>query len=104
MHDLDTASLRRFALKIKFDYLTSDQRWRLFVAHAPKLAKAETATYRQAVNSLNNLTPGDFATIRRQATLLHLTLSADDLLQRLTEESRVKGDAIRRPIGFIRTP
>ena len=104
MQRLDAASLRRFALKIKFDYLTSDQRWRLFVAHAPKLAKAETATYRQAVNSLNNLTPGDFATIRRQATLLHLTLSADDLLQRLTEESRVKGDAIRRPIGFIRTP
>ena len=104
MHDLDAASLRRFALKIKFDYLTSEQRWRLFVAHAPKLAKAETATYRQALNTLNNLTPGDFATIRRQATLLHLTLSADDLLHRLTQESRAKGDAIRRPIGFIRTP
>ncbi len=104
MHDLDTASLRRFALKIKFDYLTSEQRWRLFVAHAPKLPKAETAIYRQALNTLNNLTPGDFATIRRQATLLHLTLSADDLLHRLTQESRAKGDAIRRPIGFIRTP
>ena len=48
-----------------------------------------------------NLTPGDFANVRRQATLLDLTLTADELLNRLKQECRSKSNGGNRPAGFI---
>ena len=70
MSKLDEASLRRFALKIKFDYLKPEQRWRLFAEQVKRIAPSKAALYRAALNQMNNLTPGDFATVRRQSTLL----------------------------------
>lgn len=99
MERLDTASLRRFALKIRFDYLHPDQRWSLFVAHlSTKLAHQEEH-YRHALNQLTTLTPGDFATVRRQTALFGQTLTPDTLLHRLTLEVKAKGP-LRRPMGF----
>ncbi len=83
MERLDSASLRRFALKIKFDYLKPEQRWRLFLAQVKIYSPTHETEYRAALNQLNNLTPGDFATVRRQAALLSVTLTADELLTRL---------------------
>lgn len=104
MQRLDEASLRRFALKIKFDYLKPEQRWRLFHAQAKKLLRSQEAKYRAALNQLNNLTPGDFATVRRQAALLSVTLTADELLNRLQQECKNKAGSATRQIGFIHTP
>lgn len=101
MQRLDQASLRRFALKIKFDYLNPDQRWRLFLDQAKKLPNARMADFRLRINQLTNLTPGDFATVRRQAKLVGVTLTADELLKRLILECQAKLDSGRRPIGFI---
>jgi SpoVK/Ycf46/Vps4 family AAA+-type ATPase len=101
MQRLDEASLRRFALKIKFDYMRPEQRWRLFIEHVKKLRINEQATLRNALDQLHNLTPGDFATVRRQAQLLGSKLSARDWLERLRNESRTKRDGESRPIGFI---
>lgn len=97
----DKASLRRFALKIKFNFLTLEQRWGLFVGHVPKLPTNKRDSYRHTLAELSNLTPGDFATIRRQCKLLHVELCAEELLNRLAQESRNKGDALSRPIGFL---
>jgi len=101
MQRLDQASLRRFALKIKFDYLKPEQRWRLFLDQAKKIPRAEESMYRAALNQLNNLTPGDFATVRRQTKLMGVALTVDELIARLKQESKSKGDAGGRPIGFV---
>jgi SpoVK/Ycf46/Vps4 family AAA+-type ATPase len=101
MERLDEASLRRFALKIKFDFLKPEQRWRLFLAHAQKFRRTQEAKIRPALDRLNNLTPGDFATVRRQAALLNLPLTTDALLQCLQQECLSKGESSPRPIGFI---
>ncbi len=103
MHRLDSASLRRFALKIKFDYLRPEQRWRLFLDQAKKFHPTHEARYRTALNTLSNLTPGDFATIRRQAALLNVALTADELLSRLGKECRGKANEGRQ-IGFVHDP
>lgn len=101
MQRLDAASLRRFALKIKFDYMKADQRWRLFLTQAKEYSRANEAQYRSALGQLNNLTPGDFATVRRQAELLSVTLSADELIKRLTQECKNKSAGWNQPIGFV---
>lgn len=105
MQRLDAASLRRFALKIRFDYLRPEQRWRLFREHVPKAAKWPEADCRAALDRLSNLTPGDFATVRRQAALFNLTLTPEELLNRLQQECRSKTDRTgKQPIGFIHAP
>lgn len=101
MQRLDEASLRRFALKIKFDYLRPEQRWKLFLGQAKKLHRSHEAEYRVELNQLNNLTPGDFATVRRQAALLSVTLTAKELLNRLKQECKSKGSSKTQQIGFI---
>ena len=103
MQRLDEATFRRFALKIKFDFLKPEQRWQLFLDQAKKFPSSREATYRSSLNTLNNLTPGDFATVRRQTKLLGVTLTADELLKRLIQECKCKSDSGRRPIGFIHT-
>ena len=100
MQRLDSASLRRFALKIKFDYLRPEQRWRLFLDQAKKFHRIHEAHYRAALNTLTNLTPGDFATIRRQAVLLNVALTAEELLHRLQKACSGKAST-GQPIGFI---
>ena len=104
MQRLDEASLRRFTLKIKFDYMKPEQRWRLFLEQAKKLRRSREAQYRAVLDQLSNLTPGDFATVRRQAKMLSITLDADELLQKLTQECKNKRDSGSRPIGFIHAP
>jgi SpoVK/Ycf46/Vps4 family AAA+-type ATPase len=104
MQRLDAASLRRFALKIKFDYLKPEQRWRLFLDQAKKFPRSREAAFRSTLNQLSNLTPGDFATIRRQAKLLNIPLTADELLKRLQQECKTKSSGSQRQIGFIHTP
>lgn len=105
MQRLDEASLRRFALKIRFDYLRPEQRWQLFLAQAKRFHQSrDAAAYRAALNQLNNLTPGDFATVRRQAALLNVMLTAEELLKRLQQECRNKRNSGSRQIGFIHHP
>lgn len=103
MQKLDEASLRRFALKIKFDYLKPEQRWLLFKAHAMSLSPELEPECRTALNQLNNLTPGDFATVRRQSMLLGSPLTALELLKRLKQECSVKTGGNARQIGFIQS-
>ena len=104
MQRLDAASLRRFALKIKFDYLKPEQRWQLFRAQFKRLSTRRESDYRAALNQLNTLTPGDFATVRRQAALFNVTLTAEEWIKRLTLECRNKAGGVKQPIGFVHSP
>lgn len=101
MTRLDEASLRRFALKIRFDYLKPEQRWRLYSEHIGQRVRVDEAHCRAKLNQMNNLTPGDFACIRRQSELLNEKLSAEKWLFHLERECRAKPDQGGRAIGFM---
>jgi transitional endoplasmic reticulum ATPase len=98
---LDQASLRRFVFKVKFDYLTADQRWYLFRRELERLGgEPESANRWEAqVRRLEHLTPGDFAVAARQFRILGEAPSAAQLHDRLRLECVVKGAPSGR-IGF----
>jgi SpoVK/Ycf46/Vps4 family AAA+-type ATPase len=102
--ELDEAALRRFTFKIRFHPLAPEQRLRMFVAEALKGdAGALSAGQTQRLAGLDQLVPGDFAAVQRQAEILGDALSADEFLSQLEDEHRVKpGVRQRRDIGFLR--
>lgn len=105
---LDVASMRRFSLKIGFEYLTSDQRQALFDELASELGIGETddltrVKARRMLSGLANLTPGDFAAVRRRWRLVGQSDQDQlGLAQALCEESAVKPDGRKRTLGFTR--
>jgi transitional endoplasmic reticulum ATPase len=70
---LDPAVFRRFALKVRFDPLTAEQRQRLFRRLCEDVgvagSQAETLSARAVVARLDGLTPGDFAAARARSVL-----------------------------------
>lgn len=99
---LDQASLRRFAFKLKFDFLTPDQRWNMFVREFERLGgeASNAADWEKQVRNLSKLTPGDFAVTSRQFAILNTPATAGDMYRQLLEECKVKGGATRT-IGFV---
>ena len=98
---LDQAALRRFDLKLKFDYLKPDQAWSLFERQCQSLglASPENALKRE-FERLNVLTPGDFATVARQHRF-HPAKDPSAVLEALKEECAVKTGGVKAAIGFI---
>ena len=96
---LDPASLRRFDLKAKFDFLNSKQALRLTkkVLDAHGLDFDEVTA--QRIASLKGLTPGDFAAVNRQGRFKPIASSLD-LLDRLAAEIKAKGASVAAPMGF----
>ncbi len=99
LDSLDAASLRRFDLKAKFDFLKPEQA----VALAQKqLAAVGIALDDQSASRLlgwRALTPGDYAAVARQSRFRPLQ-SAADFVARLGEEIKVKGQSSAQKIGF----
>ena len=89
---LDPAAMRRFVFKIQFGFLTPDQARLAF-----KRFFGLTAPVR--LTKLDNLTPGDFAVVRRRAAAMGVTGDADVLLEMLVTECEAK-PGFRRAIGF----
>lgn len=99
MESLDAAALRRFDMKVKFDYLKPEQAWHLFLDTATKFNIEPTDIDHAALDKLNLLTPGDFANVVRQSRLRKIQ-SAEDLMARLSAECKVKPDGRKNAIGF----
>ena len=101
--DLDEAALRRFTFKIQFKPLTVAQRERMFVAEALQgVALRLTDEQRQRLARLNELTPGDFAAVKRQVDILGEEFEPDEFLSQIESEHRVKPEVRqRRGIGFV---
>ena len=102
--ELDEAALRRFTFKVRFQPLTTGQRVRMFTAEAlAGDASHLTDGQRARLAALDELVPGDFAAVQRQAQILGDTLQPDEFLSQLEDELRVK-PAVRqrRSIGFAR--
>ncbi len=89
---LDPASLRRFLIKVRFDYLSPEQSGAAFLrffgmAAPPNLTRIE------------HLTPADFALVRRRIALLNGAPSAETLAAMLAAECSERGQG--RRIGFL---
>lgn len=92
MRQLDSASLRRFTFKVKYDYLTPEQ-----VIHAFKVF-FDCDVLRTDIADLTMLSPGDFSVVRHRASVLNVT-SVSELADMLRGEQTVKG-APKTKIGF----
>ena len=101
MDELDPAVLRRFDLKLKFDWLTAGQAAalaaeHLSLLHLPPLDAAQQTRLQQ----LTSLAPGDFAAIARRHRFAPF-VNAAEWLQTLMEEYQLKAPHLqKRRIGF----
>lgn len=107
MNSLDQAVLRRFDLKIAFGFLKPDQAWELFVQSVDKVnGDVEDAqglkVFQQRLQRLDNLTPGDFATVIRKARVLGKSFSGDQFLTEIESECRIKNGG-KNPINGFRS-
>jgi SpoVK/Ycf46/Vps4 family AAA+-type ATPase len=103
MDRIDQAALRRFAFKLRFKPLTAAQREKMFVTEAlggdaALLAPADAAR----LAKLEQLCPGDFAAVKRQVEILAEQLTAEEFLEQLEAEHRIKPEVREaRSIGFV---
>ncbi len=99
---VDEAALRRFTFKIQFKALTHEQRERMFVTEALEGdAEKLTEKIRNGLLKLEMLTPGDFASVKRQIVLFDEMLPPEEFLAQLEQEHKVKPDIKwARTIGF----
>lgn len=100
MDGLDQAALRRFDLKVKFDYLKIDQAAELLRRHCQGLGipVPPSPDLLAHLSRLQTLTPGDFAAVIRQHRFRAFT-SSSELLTALEGECALKPGA-KRAIGF----
>ncbi|MDA3052713.1 ATP-binding protein [Campylobacter sp. JMF_01 NE2] len=98
---LDEASLRRFDMKLKFDYLSAKQALRLLEKGCVAMGVKITNSAKKRLANLAFLTPGDFAAIMRAHKFAPIA-SADDFIDRLESEiSHKNHNALAGKIGFI---
>jgi SpoVK/Ycf46/Vps4 family AAA+-type ATPase len=96
MDRLDEATLRRFDLKVCFEYLRPAQAVELMRRACTALGVHESGC-EELVRGLHKLAPGDFALVMRQARFRPVR-DAADIHRRLVDEVVRKGGG--RPIGF----
>lgn len=101
MDQLDPAVQRRFDLKVRFDPLRGSQAAELLTryVHAQGLPAPDARELSQ-VQSLNLLTPGDFAAVKRQSRLRPLQTVAD-WVKALQAECALKPRAKSSGMGFV---
>jgi SpoVK/Ycf46/Vps4 family AAA+-type ATPase len=100
---LDQAALRRFTFKIQFKPLTRTQRETMFQVEAlAGDAALWTPALRTRLALLEHLCAGDFAAVKRQATILEAELDAFEFLEQLEAEHRLKPEVREgRGMGFL---
>lgn len=100
MEGLDQAALRRFDLKVKFDFLSSSQAWQLLVSTCRMLVlPPPPESLKPYLSKLSCLTPGDFTVVVRQHRFRPIK-SADDFIRVLTSEVNLK-EGTKAAIGFV---
>ncbi len=100
---LDQAALRRFTFKIKFRPLTIAQRETMFVVEAlAGDASLLTQSLRERLRVMDQLCPGDFAAVKRQSTILDSEPGAEEFVEQLEAEHRIKPEVREnRGMGFL---
>lgn len=103
---LDSAALRRFDFKVRFNYLNPEQVWMFFNnllgrINETGIDRQPGAEIRPALDRLSQLTPGDFATVERRHKVIGQRLTPENLLLGLQQEHAIKTAHQGRAIGFI---
>ena len=100
---IDQAALRRFTFKIQFKPLTAQQREQMFITEAlDGVAEPLTDALRVRLAKLQQLCPGDFAAVKRQTDILAAKFSAEEFLEQLEAEHRIKPEVREaRGMGFV---
>ncbi len=97
--DLDQAALRRFDLKVRFDFMHANQSEALLKRYCESLAiPCPRPEMQGTLDRLANLTPGDFAAVARQHRFRPIG-SALEFVTALAEECALK-DSFRPVMGF----
>ena len=100
MTGLDQAALRRFDLKVKFDFLRPEQAWELVRRYCKQLQlSAPQPDLMTRTMRLERLTPGDFAAVMRQHRFRPIESPAT-LISALEAECAVK-EGGKAAIGFL---
>lgn len=98
--DLDIAALRRFTFKVEFLPLLPEQKWNMFVnetgLEVSVLPDHLINSMKIDLDMMPNLTPGDFATIKRQTNILGKTLSPEKWIEQLKFEVDNKMKALNK--------
>jgi len=101
MRDLDPAALRRFDLKLRFDWLRPDQAGELLRRLCARLdLAAPEASAMARLTQLPQLTPGDFSAVARQHRFRPFA-DASSLLAALETECALKPEGAARRVGFV---
>lgn len=95
----DSASMRRFDLKARFDYLKPEQAVALAQRQLAELGIRLEAADGARISGWSMLTPGDFAAVRRQGRFRPYRTSAE-FVSRLAEELALKKGGSASRIGF----
>lgn len=101
--DIDRAALRRFDLKVEFKALKPAQSIELFKQECDMLGFEYESSIIDKITALINLTPGDFAAVKRQNNFMPLK-NANDFYERLYSEVQVKklnNTNLPNNIGFL---
>lgn len=99
IHGLDQAALRRFDMKIKFDFMNPEQLWILLVKYCDNLDLPEPdIKLRKLTDKIVNATPGDFAAIARRNRFSAFR-AAHEIINALMEECSLK-EGSKKCIGF----
>ncbi len=102
LEQVDTAALRRFDLKIRFEPLKPNQAWQLLQRCAQVLGIEVTDSdpILNALQKLHDLAPGDFAVLARQHRLRPFK-DTQALIAALQAECALKTPFHQRTIGFF---
>ncbi|MDQ6991445.1 MAG: ATP-binding protein [Mariprofundaceae bacterium] len=98
MDNLEQASLRRFAIKVKFDYLKVEQA--LAMLKKESIGEVSEQDYRN-IQSMHYLAPGDFAAVKKRLDILSIEATASALIRELGEEMELKEDGQAKAFGFV---
>lgn len=103
---LDSAAMRRFPFKVKFDYLTQEQVKNVFLITVANLGgsvpdELSMSQITQQLARLNNLTPGDFTSVSDQFNLLCKSPSGEEFFKELVLASALKDVKNNSPMGFL---
>jgi transitional endoplasmic reticulum ATPase len=97
---LDQAAMRRFDLKIKFDYLRPHQIEDLVKTYLKNFSLEFNEDFIEKAKTLQKLTPGDFSNIARQSKISRIN-GVDDFYNRLEKEVLCKREGTSKPMGFL---
>ncbi len=106
MEHLDTAAMRRFAIKIKFDFLKPEQVESIFMETLQKtgdekLDDIARQKIRKHLGTMKNLTPGDFSALSDHFDLLGKSANTENMLLELNQACEMKGGNHKIAIGFV---